>query len=495
MRRKLARSAHHHAQVVLLLLSCLTGQLMATAQDTNARSQADLRSQAEEALRRAVYFYHRQVASHGGYVWYYSADLKKREGEGKADAETVWVQPPGTPSVGMAYLEAYERTGNDYLLAAARDAASCLIQGQLQSGGWTYRIEFAAAKRAGVAYRVDPPANPRAFNWSTLDDDTTQSAVRFLVRLDQALQFSDAAIHQCALAALDALLQAQYPNGAWPQGFQGPPDPLQHPVLPARYPQEWSREYVKQDYWRFYTLNDDALATTIDTMFLAYAIYADERYRQAAMKAGDFLLLAQMPEPQPAWAQQYDFQMHPTWARKFEPPAVTGGESQGAIRILLRIYEETGERKYLEPVPKALDYLSRSALPDGRLARFYELQTNRPLYFTRQYQLTYDDSDLPTHYGFKVDNRTAELRTQYETLLKLTAKQLAERRAARYRQKRSRPSTEAVRTIIAQLDPRGAWVEPGRLRTYGADDPTREVISSRTFIKNIDILSRFLAER
>ena len=154
MRRKLARSAHHHAQVVLLLLSRLTGQLMATAQDTNARSQADLRSQAEEALRRAVYFYHRQVASHGGYVWYYSADLKKREGEGKADAETVWVQPPGTPSVGMAYLEAYERTGNDYLLAAARDAASCLIQGQLQSGGWTYRIEFAAAKRAGVAYRA-----------------------------------------------------------------------------------------------------------------------------------------------------------------------------------------------------------------------------------------------------------------------------------------------------------------------------------------------------
>ena len=38
-----------------------------------------------------------------------------------------------------------------------------------------------------------------------------------------------------------------------------------------------------------------------------------------AERAGDFILAAQMPEPQPAWAQQYDAAMHPAWARKFEP--------------------------------------------------------------------------------------------------------------------------------------------------------------------------------
>ena len=31
----------------------------------------------------------------------------------------------------------------------------------------------------------------------------------------------------------------------------------------------------------------------------------------------------QMPDPQPGWAQQYDYDMRPMWARKFEPAAIT----------------------------------------------------------------------------------------------------------------------------------------------------------------------------
>ena len=48
----------------------------------------------------------------------------------------------------------------------------------------------------------------------------------------------------------------------------------------------------------------------------------------AAKRGGDFLLLAQMPEPQPAWCQQYHPDMHPVWARKFEPPAIACSESE-----------------------------------------------------------------------------------------------------------------------------------------------------------------------
>src|SRR5690606_12204990 len=105
-------------------------------------------------------------------------------------------------------------------------------------------------------------------------------------------------------------------------------------------------------------------------MFQAAKTYNNPAWREAAERAGGFILLAQMPEPQPAWAQQYDAQMHPAWARKFEPPSVTGGESQGVLRILLKLYSETGDKKYLEPFPRALDYLRRSRLSDGRLARF-----------------------------------------------------------------------------------------------------------------------------
>ena len=61
----------------------------------------------------------------------------------------------------------------------------------------------------------------------------------------------------------------------------------------------------------------------------------------------------------------------------------------------MKIYRVTGDKKYLEPIPRALAYLKKSRLPDGRLARYYELKTNRPLYMTRdgdEYSLTYDDS-------------------------------------------------------------------------------------------------------
>ena len=58
----------------------------------------------------------------------------------------------------------------------------------------------------------------------------------------------------------------------------------------------------------------------------------------------------------------------------------------------MQLYRETGQRKFLEPVPRALAYLNRSRLPDGKLARFYELRTNKPLFFTADYQLTFNIS-------------------------------------------------------------------------------------------------------
>src|SRR5215212_2860323 len=77
---------------------------------------ADLRAQATRALKKAATFYRGKVASHGGYVYYYSLDLKQRWGEGEATADTIFVERPGTPTVGTAYLRAYEATGDRYYL-------------------------------------------------------------------------------------------------------------------------------------------------------------------------------------------------------------------------------------------------------------------------------------------------------------------------------------------------------------------------------------------
>jgi PelA/Pel-15E family pectate lyase len=449
------------------------------------------RDQAAEALRKAVGFFQKDVSIEGGYLWRYSADLSKREGENKATATAAWVQPPGTPSVGDALLDAWRLTGDPQLLDAARQTAHALVLGQLRSGGWDYRIEYAPADRKRHAYRVEPEG-PKQRNVTTLDDDTTQSAIRFLMHIDQALEFKEAKIHEAARFALDSLLKAQYPNGAWPQRFDAFPDPAKFPVKPAGYPDAWSREWPNKQYTGYYTFNDNALADVIDVMFEAARVYRDDRYFQAARKAGDFIILAQMPEPQPAWAQQYDADMHPAWARKFEPPSVTGGESHGAMQILMRIYRETGDAKYLEPIPRALAYLRKSQLPDGRMARFYELKTNRPLFFTKKYELTYDSSDMPTHYGFITSNRLDSIQKQYDRVKATDPKKLNP--PARRDAPKLSPALESqAADAIAALDKRGAWVEKGRMRNFGDDDDTKEVITTSTFIKNIETLARYLA--
>lgn len=450
-------------------------------------------------MQRGAEFYRQRVAVEGTYLWQYSEDLKKREGEGKVESKRGWVQPPGTPAVGGAYLQAYRATTNRYFLEAARETADGLLQGQVQSGGWHYAIEFDPAARRKIAYRQGGDRTGR--NVTTLDDDTTTAALRFLMRLDETLKFEDPRIHEAVEFALNALFQAQYPNGAWPQGYTEFPDATQFPVTSARYPESWPQTWPGSGkYWLRYTLNDGVLANMVATLFEAQRIYGaegrgnaahqlGERARQAAEKAGHFILMAQMPEPQPAWAQQYDFEMQPTWARKFEPPAVTGGESQGALRALLELYRETANEKYLEPIPRALAYLRRSRLPDGKLARFYELRTNSPLYFTREYHLTHDDTDLPTHYSFKVSDETDAIERRYQRLRQ--HKTSSDDRAAAS----GIALIAEVKRVLAAQDAQGRWVEDGRMRFQGADDPTTRVIRSATFVRHMETLSRFLATK
>ncbi|MBN9517824.1 hypothetical protein J0H58_04770 [bacterium] len=463
--------------------------LALTAQTARA-DEPDLRAQASAGLRRAVAFYRTSVATEGGYLWRYSDDLARREGEGKATATQTWVQPPGTPAVGLAYLGAHEATGDPYYLEAAAEAARSLARGQLRSGGWDYRVEFAPKLRRDHAYRADGGAGGR--NVTTLDDNTTQEAVRFLMRVDRAAKQKDTVVHAAAVFALDSLLKAQYPNGAWPQRYDTFPDPAKFPVRKASLPETWPRDYPGKDYRSYYTFNDNSLADVIDVLFEATRVYGDGKYRRAAEKGGDFILLAQLPDPQPGWAQQYDVDMHPAWARKFEPPAVTGGEAQGVMLTLLRLYRETGEKKYLEPLPRALAYYRKSQLPDGRLARFYELKTNRPLYFTKDYKPTHADDNLPTHYAFKVSSRLDAIEKEYARVKDLPPGGGKEPTTAPPG-KVTVAQVAAVKATLAALDDKGRWVEGGRLKYHGPDDPTRRVIDSGTFVRNVRLLSAYLA--
>lgn len=456
--------------------------------------------EAAAALRRAVAFFRTTVAVEGGYVYRVSEDLTKREGEERVTPTQVWIEPPATPSIGEAYLEAYTLTGEPYLLDAACETAECLRRGQLRSGGWCALIEFEATARAReYDFRLDPPGDPtrpKNLRFTTIDDNKTQACLKFLMRLDAATDFRDQRLHEAVSYALEAVVAAQYPNGAWPQQFAAPPNPSDFPVVKANYPKSWSRTFPGGSYIAHYTFNDNAIADVIGVMLEASVTYAEPRYRAAAERGGDFIRLAQMPEPQPAWAQQYDAAMHPTWARKFEPPSISSRESQGVIRILLALHQATGERRFLEPIPAALAYLRRSLRPDGRFARFYELHTNRPLYFTKSYALSYSDADLPTHYGFITLSRLDELQAAYDMRVSHgpTTAQPATPRSVAVPPTLTPSLAAAARQAASALDERGAWVTPGRLRAHG-DDPTNRVIESRVFIRNMLTLARCAAAR
>ena len=463
---------------IFLLLST-SGRFLASSADQT------LHEQILETMRKAAMFYCTKVASHGGYVYYYSVDLKQRWGEGVATRNQIWVQPPGTPTVGMAYLKAFEATGDQFYLDAATKAAEALVYGQLRSGGWTNCVDFNPRGRV-AQYRNGAG---RGQNNSSLDDGQTQSAIQLLVCVDKALGFRHQEIHESARFALDALLAAQFPNGGFPQVWTGPV--AKHPVVNAGYPTyNWRTESQIKNYWDMYTLNDNIAGYVAQVLIDAYQVYKDERYKTALQRLGDFLILAQMPHPQPAWAQQYNYAMKPIWARKFEPPGISGDESQEVIETLMKMYCLTGERKYLEPIPRALTYLKRSLLSDGKLARFYELKTNKPLYMFRRgdiYTLTYDDSNLPEHYGWKTDSRLDEIEEQYRAL---------QHQAPRKSKRESPLNVEGkVRQIITDLDDQGRWIsiyQGERLVGQPKFQLNTSYIASAVFSRNIEMLSEYV---
>ena len=228
-----------------------------------------------------------------------------------------------------------------------------------------------------------------------------------------------------------------------------------------------------------------------ETLLDAHKAYKDEKYKRALTRLGDFLILAQMPDPQPAWAQQYNEDMQPIWARKFEPAAIAGDESQETLETLLMIYRATGDTKYLKPIPRALSYLKRSLLSDGRLARYYELKSNKPLYMQRRgkkYSLTYDDSNLPKHYGWKIVSRLEQIEESYIDLKRNGSREPA------------KPSITALekhaRRIVKELNDQGRWVSTFRgERLVG--QPKFHVgdryLSSAVFSRNVESLSAYLA--
>ena len=138
-----------------------------------------------------------------------------------------WVQPPGTPAVGLVLLQAYAATGAREFLDGAAEAARALAATQLESGGWQHVIEFDPEQQKAWCYRRTPEdqsdrrraSQNKLCDASTVDDNISQSALELLMRVDVALDGDDPLIRDAASYGLRKFIEAQYPNGAWPVRF------------------------------------------------------------------------------------------------------------------------------------------------------------------------------------------------------------------------------------------------------------------------------------
>ena len=476
---------------------CLVCLAMLVGPTVGAQDPTD--AEIKDAMKRAGAYYANEVATRGGYVYFYSLDLQQRWGEGVASKDQIWVQPPGTPTVGLAFLHAYKATGDQTFLDAGLAAARALVHGQLKSGGWTNCIDFNPRGERSANYRN---GKGRGKNNSSLDDGQTQSAIRLLIHADQMTQFRDREIHDAALLSIKSLLAAQFPNGGFPQVWTGPVQP--HPILPATYPDyDWRTEGRIKNYWDMYTLNDNVCGQVADTLTEAHDVYKSPAIFASIKRLGDFLVLAQLPEPQPAWAQQYNYDMKPIWARKFEPPGVSGDETQEVIETLIKIALVTRDDKYLKPIPKALAWLRESELPGNQLARYYELKTNRPLFMERNgkhYTLTYSDANLPKHYGWKTRSRIGDLQRMYQVVdesvkktgwnntYRFTGHRILSGGGLMKSRPARTPTSDQLREILNGLDDENRWISTynGERLVGQAKMPIgSQYLSSEVFSRNL----------
>jgi hypothetical protein len=224
--------------------------------------------------------------------------------------------------------------------------------------------------------------------WSVLrtaiDDDVTPGAIRALVALWQVT--GDARHRAAAERGLAFLLERQLADGAWP--------------LVAR--PRW-KQWIYRDFEDRPTLNDGATTQTIVTLLAAARALARPELVAAARRGGDWIVHAQHASPQAGWAQQYDEAGAPVPARRYERVALASWETRHALTALLALADATGDVAYCAPIEPAVRWLESSQVAPGCWARFYEIGSNRPLYFNERREAVGTPSEAHQPYDWTGD--------------------------------------------------------------------------------------------
>jgi PelA/Pel-15E family pectate lyase len=499
------------------------GFLLAVSLCLCVYGQSSNRQQILSTMKRATMAMEK-LSTNGGYVWAYLPDLSRRWGEMEAFDSMIWIQPPGTPTMGHLFLDAYHATGDEYYYQAAERVAGALIWGQHSSGGWNYIVDFAGDRSLKEWYATIGKNGWRLEEFqhysgnATFDDAATAESAKFLLRL--YVEKRDPKYKPALDKAIQFVIDSQYPIGGWPQ----------------RYP-------LRQDYSAYITLNDDVAAQNIDLLVMCYQALGDSRVLDSITRGMNAFLVTQQGAPQPGWALQYTLDLKPAGARTYEPNALVTHTTALNIEQLLKFYRLTGETKFLARIPEALDWLDSLKLPAGVAIpsnrthpTFVEVGTNRALYVHREgsnvvngrYFFDYSPKATLAHYSAFRRIEVDALRKQYVVARSLSAREaVKDSPLATGRGLMPLPRFFAVETtnnasiqpVIAGLNADGYWlaplgmnshryrgdgstkVSPGDFSQSNAGDDTDTSpypdeknmgISTEVFIRNMSVLIRSL---
>tara|TARA_R110001599_G_scaffold323327_3_gene534752 strand:+ start:1968 stop:4463 length:2496 start_codon:yes stop_codon:yes gene_type:complete len=281
---------------------------------------------------------------------------------------------------------------------AAVRIANNVLRYQSAEGGWPKNVDLAQwpPRAQDAAFATDGKAN-------TFDNDATTVPMEFLAQANKATGIET--YREAFERGLDYTLAAQYANGGWPQYY------------PSR-----------EGYYTHITFNDDAM---VRVMFLLsdiaagtepFAFVDGTRRAQAAdavARGTDLILRTQIRQDgQPtAWCAQYDENtLEPAWARAYEPPSLSGNESVGILRYLMSLEDPSpdivaavhGGVQWLESAAIAGIRIDVFTNADGQTdkqvvsdasagpiwARFYELETGRPLFLGRDSVFRYSFAEI-----------------------------------------------------------------------------------------------------
>lgn len=230
-----------------------------------------------------------------------------------------------------------------YASPEARHVADVIVSFQTPAGGWSKNQDRTGALRLpGQPWAsdnnskyltendFDAARDPKWGYVGTLDNNATWTEMRFLAKVALASGKDGEVYRTSFLKGVRYLLNAQFPNGGWPQ------------VWP-----------LEGGYHDAVTFNDNAVSEAADLLTevsegkpeFAF-VPADLRAKAgvAARKGREVIVASQIKvDGKPTiWGQQADpFTLAPVAGRNFEPPALSTGESADLLTYLMSLPDPT----------------------------------------------------------------------------------------------------------------------------------------------------------